>query len=259
MSDGPPVGGLSTALTTVGADDLIVAGVPAAEIVRSYSFEDLVVLLLGLDLDEKGRRVLRACLVVNPDHGLASNATTAAIAASATARTGVATGVAAGLLAVGEATISPRPVMVFLAEAVAEWATTPSAADASEVAGAAERVVERELRAGRRLPGYGSPFHQWGDPRVAPLRDVAVEARYWGRHCSLFDAIGQALAARGKRLPANEVGLCGAVLADLGLTPDQGEAVAVIGAVPSLVANVLLERTRSPRFLVARPPFDPGG
>lgn len=248
--DGRSVEAFSTRLTQLGENDLVVRGRPVADIVRDATVEDLVALLLGLSLDESQKRVLRACLVVNPDHGLVSNATTAALAATATSRAGVAQGVAAGLLAIGPVSISPEPVMRFLREAVE--ASEESGRGVEEVA---RELVERALASRERIPGFGSPVHPAGDPRVAPLKEVVVEAGCWGAHCAMFEALGAALEESGRPLPANEVGMTGAALADLGLSPRQGEAVAVIGTVPSLAANVLAELEERPRFLVARELF----
>src|SRR5690606_30642218 len=114
-------------------------------------------------------------------------------------------------------------------------------------------MVAAAAQSRQRIPGFGSPMHPRGDPRVAPLQAAAKQAGVWGDHCVLYAAIEQALAAAGKPLPANEVGLMAGVLCDLGLDPQQGEAVSIIGAVPSICANVLAEWKRPARFLVARP------
>lgn len=246
--------GLSTPLTKLSEDDLVIGGRPVAEIIREDTVEDVVALVMGLDLGAEQKRVLRACLVASPDHGLVSNATTAALAATATSRGGVAHGVAAGLLAIGPVSISPQPVMAFLAEAVR--AGEASGRPPEEIA---RELVERAAASRERIPGFGSPVHPSGDPRVEPLKQVVVEAGCWGPNCVMFESLGDALAAGGRPLPANEVGLTGACLADLGLSPEQGEAVAVIGTVPSLVANVLAELQARPRFVVARDVFDGSG
>ena len=239
-------GPLSTTITTVSDEALEVRGIPAQRIISEFDFEAMTALVLGLELDHDDRSVLRACLVANPDHGLASNGVTAAVAAAATSRDGLAGPVAAGLLAMGSHTISPRATMVFLAEAVREWRVSSAGVDE-----AASRIVRDAAASRTRLPGFGSPVHPGGDPRVQPLADAAVRAGRWGDHCRMFSAIGDALGALGRAIPPNEVGMMAACLADIGLTPDQGEAVAVIGTVPSLLANILLERERPPRFLVA--------
>jgi citrate synthase len=245
---------LSSPITQVGSTELVIRGVPVEEIVRGHSYEELICLLLRLDLTPGERDVLRACLVVNSDHGRASNATTAARAAAATNRAGVSSAVAAGLLAVGAVTISPRSAMQFLRGRVVAW--REAGTDLDDLAAAWLTELKRD---GRLVPGYGSPFHPHGDPRVAPLREVAEAAGTWGDHGEVFVALGSALRGSGRDIPANEVGMVAACLADIGLTPDQGEAVSILATVPSLVANVLLERDERPRFLLAEPFSGYGG
>jgi citrate synthase len=236
----------STEITSVSDGGISVRGVDLSDVILGYEFTEMVRLVLGLELSDEAVEVLRACLVTNADHGLASNATTAATAVAATHRRGVIAPIAAGMLASGEATISPRTQMTFLLKCVADFGGE------SDLAAFADRRLAELKASGERVPGYGSPVHPDGDPRVATLREVVERAGLFGNHCQMFIALGDALTRSGKRLPPNDIGMIAACLADIGITPDEGEAIAMISIVPSLAANALLELKRPPRFLIAR-------
>ena len=71
---------------------------------------------------------------------------------------------------------------------------------------------------GKFVPGLGHPVHTVQDPRTPVLFALARKHGTYGSHLALFAALGRvAPTVLGKPLPLNGAGVCGAVLADLGL------------------------------------------
>ena len=132
----------------------------------------------------------------------------------------------------------------FLHEVLVRAPAVP-ADDAGWDALALETVrAQREAR--RFVPGLGHHVHKDGDPRTPRLFEIAAEEGLYGPHLSLFAAIGRAHpAVLGKTLPLNGAGVCGAVLADLGLPLELLRAFALLARTAGLIGQ-LAEELRRP-------------
>ena len=74
---------------------------------------------------------------------------------------------------------------------------------------------------------------------------MAAELGLAGRHVRIARSAEKAIAAQlGKPLPINVDGAIAAVLCDLGIPPEIGNAFFIISRVPGLVAHVHEEKTR---------------
>lgn len=173
-------------------------------------------------------RMVGAVLAAMADHGETPASTQAA---RLVASTGVPlnAALASGFLAFGEHHAGAiEGVMRLLQDNV------PCIAEAR-----ARDLVEEVRREGRRIPGIGHRIHG-RDPRVAPLKRLALETGVAGAHLRLVLAI-EAEMGRIRSLHLNVDGICGAILSDLGFPWEAGRAFFMAGRLPGLVAHVLRE------------------
>lgn len=189
-------------------------------------------------------RLFEACLVALADHGF----TPTAIAARLTylsAPESVQGALAAGLLGGGSRFLGvTEDTGGFLARAL-EHAEGPRRTDA-EWDVLALGVVTEERAAGRLIPGLGHPVHKDGDPRTPALTRIAEEEDLKGPHLRLFEAIGRTHEqVLNRRLVLNGAGVCGAVLADLGLPLDLLRGFALLARAGGLLGQ-LAEEKRMP-------------
>jgi len=108
---------------------------------------------------------------------------------------------------------------------------------------AAQRIVQEETSAGRRLPGLGHRAHTT-DPRTAVLFGLMQDAKLAGAGIEFVRALEKVVAHAIKPLPINVDGAIGAVLYDLGFPPAMGKLIFIIGRVSGLSAQLLEEYTR---------------
>jgi citrate synthase len=192
-------------------------------------------------------RVFEAVLVALADHGF----TPTAIAARLTylsAPDSVQGALAAGLLGGGSRFLGVTEdcgqfLDRVLADAVASGRGLPSSdAEYDEVALAAVRAA-REAK--KFVPGIGHPVHKVQDPRTPVLIKIAEEEGVRGPHLRLFEAIGRVHPqVLGRTLPLNGAGVCGAVLADLGLPLSLLRGFALLARCAGLLGQLAEEERR---------------
>jgi citrate synthase len=108
----------------------------------------------------------------------------------------------------------------------------------------ARDVVQAQKDIGKFVPGLGHPVHKQGDPRTPVLMALARENGTFGAHLALFEAIGRSHSdVLGKHLPLNGAGVCGAVLADLGLPLGVMRGVALLARCAGLLGHIVEEQT----------------
>jgi len=229
-----------TAVTEVKPNRIMNRGYLVDELMGRTTFAQAIYLVLKGELPsaEVGR-LLDAIFVSSVDHGASPpSVLTARTVASTGAELNAA--VAAGVLAVSR----------FHGGAVEEGQRLfAEVARRAEAAGGDEdkaaRSVLAEMKAkGRRASGYGHRLHT-KDPRTAKLFALADELKLAGRHVRIALLIERLLAEDlGRPLPINVDGAIAAVLCDLDIPPEIGNAFFIIARVPGLVAHVHEEKTR---------------
>lgn len=112
-----------------------------------------------------------------------------------------------------------------------------------DIEAAAKEVVDRAIRAKRRLPGLGHRVHTT-DPRVQTLFDLARDEGIAGDGVAFMRAVEAEAGARIKPLPMNIDGALAAVLHDLGFSPPAGRFIFIIGRVAGLTAEIAEEYLR---------------
>jgi citrate synthase len=196
------------------------------------SFSEMAFLLTADRIPSPGEtRLFDAALVALADHGLTPSVLAARLTWTG-ATESLQGSVAAGLLGAGN---------VFLG-VVEDTARFLAAILADGPEPAAERAVQAELAAGKRIPGLGHPVHRVEDPRTPRLYAIGAEAGIPTPHLDLLRTVAEiAAAATGKSLPINGAGAAGAAWADLGFPPQIVRGFALLARTAGLVGHLAEE------------------
>ena len=228
-----------TAITGVEPNAVRLRGYSIDELMGKVSFSQAIYLALKGELPspEVGR-LLDAIFVSSVDHGAGPPSV---LAARTVASTGAElhAAVAAGVLAISRLHGGAIEEGMRLFQAVARRAAQM---DISEEASAREILSEMKAR-GERASGFGHRVHT-RDPRTARLFDLAEELKLAGPHVRIARTIERLFKDSGKPLPINVDGAIAAVLCDLGIPAEIGNAFFIIARVPGLVAHIHEEKTR---------------
>jgi citrate synthase len=235
-----------TSLGTSDADHITLLGQDLAEdLMGKVGFGELVLWMVTQRRPTPSQvRVFESVLVALADHGF----TPTAIAARLTylsAPDSLQGAIAAGLLGGGSRFLGvTEDCGQYLAAVLAEAGEVP-ADDAAFDALALDAVTK--ARAARKfVPGLGHPVHKVRDPRTPRLIQIATEEGVRGPHLRLFEAIGRVHPqVLGRTLPLNGAGVCGAVLADLGLPLAMLRGFALLARAGGLLGQ-LAEEQRTP-------------
>ena len=219
----------------------------ASELLGKVGFGELAFWLVAMRRPTPGEvRVFEAVLVALADHGL----TPSVIAARMTltgAPESLQGAVAAGVLGGGSRYLGvTEDCGRFLAEALAGAGDRlPGPGDVAGWDGIAREAVTRCRAAGGYVPGLGHPVHKDVDPRTPVMYELAAAEGVLGPHLRLFEAVGRVHPEiLGRRLPLNGAGVCGAVLADLGLPVDMLRGFALLARTAGLLGHLAEERRR---------------
>jgi citrate synthase len=246
-----------TSLGTSDADTITLLGQNLAEdLMGKVGFGELTLWMVTQRRPTRSEvRVFESVLVALADHGF----TPTAIAARLTylsAPDSLQGAIAAGLLGGGSrflgvtedcgqylAAVLAGAGLAEAGEIPADDAGPPD--DAFYDALALEAV--RQARAAKKfIPGLGHPVHKVRDPRTPRLIEIATEEGLRGPHLRLFEAIGRVHPqVLGRTLPLNGAGVCGAVLADLGLPLAMLRGFALLARTAGLLGQ-LAEEQRMP-------------
>jgi citrate synthase len=241
-----------TSLGTSDADTISLMGHDLAEdLMGKVGFGELVLWMVTQRRPTPGEvRVFESVLVALADHGF----TPTAIAARVTylsAPDSLQGAIAAGILGGGSRFLGVTEdcgqyldaVLANAAEIPADDARPPD--DAFYDALALDAVT-RAKAAKKFVPGLGHPVHKVLDPRTPRLIAIATEENLRGPHLRLFEAIGRVHPqVLGRTLPLNGAGVCGAVLADLGLPQAMLRGFALLARTGGLLGQ-LAEEQRTP-------------
>jgi citrate synthase len=189
-------------------------------------------------------RVFEAVLAALADHGFTPTAIVTRLT-YLSAPDSVQGALAAGLLGGGSRFLGvTEDCGQFLASVLAQAGEIPKDDEGfDELALSAVK----EARAARKfVPGIGHPVHKVLDPRTPRLIAIAAEEGLRGPHLRLFEAIGRVHPqVLGRTLPLNGAGVCGAVLADLGLPLPMLRGFALLARAAGLLGQIA-EEQRNP-------------
>jgi citrate synthase len=195
-----------------------------SEILGKLNLGDVAFLgLTGRVPNEKDSKLFNAMVVTLVEHGMTPSAMVARLTYLG-APEALQAAVASGLLGLGSVFVgSMEGVARILSEAVA------SGKDAKTV-----------LAENKRMPGLGHPIHKPIDPRTTRLFELARETGFYGKYCTLMQAI-----AKEKNITLNATGAIGALACELGLDWKVVKGLGVMARAVGLVGHIL-EETRQP-------------
>jgi citrate synthase len=215
----------------------------ADDLLGQISFGELAYWLITKRRPTDGQRALfEAVLVALADHGFTPTAITARVT-YLSAPDSIQGALAAGLLGGGSRFLGvTEDAAMFLSAALAGLEPLPD--DEAGWGAVAAGLLADAKAAGRFVPGLGHPVHKQGDPRTPVLFALARRHGVFGPHLSLFEAIGQVHpTVLGKTLPLNGAGVCGAVLADIGIPIGVTRGVALLARCAGLIGHIAEEMT----------------
>ncbi|HZX10234.1 MAG TPA: citryl-CoA lyase [Acidobacteriota bacterium] len=229
-----------TGITEVEPNKVKVRGYPVDQLIGKISFSQAIYLVLKGEMpSQEVGKLIDAILVSSVDHG-------ASPPSVLTARTVASTGaelnsaVAAGVQAIsryhGGAIEEGMKLFIRINKRKIE--------SGEEL----EDVVLRELKEMKerkqRASGFGHRLHK-KDPRTQRLFDLAEELGLAGEYVKTALAVEKALKEMtGKALPINVDGAIAALLCELDIPPEIGNAFFILSRVAGLVAHVHEEKTR---------------
>lgn len=207
-------------------------GYKITDLIDKVSFTDAIWLELKGELPtDKERAMLDAILISTIDNGLGPPSVTNA-RNSASAGNPMQAAVAAGVLGIGDA----------------HGGAIEECAHLLQMGLTAEKVVEKVISAGERIPGFGHKVYT-EDPRAKQIFAKAKVLGFYGEYCELAQAVEAELEKRkGKNIPINVDGAIAAVVSDMGFDWRLGKGFFLIGRVVGLVAHIFEELTREKPF-----------
>ena len=229
-----------TAITDVKPNRIVMRGYPADELMGKISFAQAIYLILKGELpSSQVGRLIDAIFVSSVDHGASPPSV---LAARTVASTGAElnSAIAAGVLAISRfhGGAIEEGMRLF-----SEIGKKVDGQGGSEEKAIQETLDEMKVK-GKRASGFGHRLHT-KDPRTAKLFALAEELGLAGKHVRIARDVEKSLAGQmGKLLPINVDGAIAALLCDLGIPPEIGNAFFIISRVPGLVAHIHEEKTR---------------
>ena len=222
-----------TSISGIVDGEIIIHGYKITDLIDKVNFTDAIWLELKGELPtEKERAMLDGILISTIDNGLGPPSTTNA-RNSASAGNPMQAAVAAGVLGVGE----------FHGGAIEECARL------LQMGLTAEKLVEKVLGSGGRIPGFGHKIYKDEDPRATQIFEKAKSLGFYGEHCALALAVEADLEKRkGKKIPINVDGAIAAVVSDMGFDYRLGKGFFIIGRVVGLIAHIFEEWIREKPF-----------
>ena len=229
-----------TAITDVKPNKIVMRGYPLDELLGRISFARAIYLVLkGEFPSPEVGKLIDAIFVSSIDHGASPPSI---LAARTIASTGgeLNSAIAAGVLAIsrfhGGAIEEGQRLFMEIAKRAAE-----SGVDEKKVV---KDVLDEMKAEGKRASGFGHRLHT-KDPRTLKLFSLAEELGLAGKHVRIARTVEKVLGEQmGKVLPINVDGAIAALLCDLGIPAEIGNAFFIISRVPGMVAHIHEERTR---------------
>ena len=229
-----------TSITKIQPNKVAIRGYPVDKLMGRISFAQAIFLVLTGEMPspEKGKMV-DAIFVSSVDHGASPPSV---LSARTVASTGAElnAAIASGVLAIsryhGGAIEEGMRLFGEIAKRMDE--------DKKSEKETARNVLAEMREKGKRASGFGHRIHS-RDPRTQKLFGLAEELKISGKHIRIARVVEKELENMlGKSLPINVDGAIAAVLCDLGIPPEIGNAFFIIARVPGLVAHIHEEWTR---------------
>ena len=222
-----------TSIAGIVEGETLIQGYKLTDLIDKVSFTDAIWLELKGELPtEKERAMLDSILISTIDNGMGPPSVTNA-RNSASAGNPMQAAVAAGVLGVGEA----------------HGGAIEECARLLQMGMSAEKLIEKVLSSGDRIPGFGHKVYKEEDPRATQIFEKAKALGFYGEHCELVKSVEAKLEElKGKKIVINVDGAIAAVISDMGFDYRLGKGFFIIGRVVGLVAHVFEEWVREKPF-----------
>ena len=222
-----------TSIAGIVDGEAVIHGYKITDLIDKVNFTDAIWLELKGELPtDKERAMLDSILISTIDNGLGPPSITNA-RNSASAGNPMQAAVAAGVLGVGES----------------HGGAIEDCARLLQMGMSAEKLVEKVIGSGDRIPGFGHKIYKDEDPRATQIFEKAKELGFFGEHCELTKAVEAKLEElKGKRIVINVDGAIAAVVSDMGFDYRLGKGFFLIGRVVGLVAHIFEEWVREKPF-----------
>jgi len=222
----------STSVSDVEESAVYIRGYDLGDLIGKLSFASATYLLIRGRLPNAGEsKMIDGILCSVLDYALKKPGTAAARFCVSSNPSMVA-GLATAVLSAGEYSLAPDQTGNFL--------NATFSADASDFEASANALVEGMRARKERVPGLGHPVFRYTDPRAQQLKALANETGVWGDICEWYEAVHKAFTTQANKpeIVINEVGMMGAILAQMGFTPAEMTGLAVISTMPGVVAHI---------------------
>ncbi|MEK7617070.1 MAG: citryl-CoA lyase [Patescibacteria group bacterium] len=222
-----------TAIAGIVDGETVIHGYKITDLIDKKGFTEAIWLELKGELPtEKERAMLDGILISTIDNGLGPPSVTNA-RNSASAGNPMQAAVAAGVLGVGEA----------------HGGAIEECARLLQMGLSAEKLVDKVISSGDRIPGFGHKVYKTEDPRATQIFNKAKELGFYGEACDLAKAVEAKLEElKGKKIVINVDGAIAAVVSDMGFDYRLGKGFFLIGRVAGLVAHIFEEWVREKPF-----------
>ncbi len=218
-----------TSIAGIVDGETIIHGYKVTDLIEKVSFTDAIWLELKGELPtEKERAMLDGILISTIDNGMGPPSVTNA-RNSASAGNPMQAAVAAGVLGIGES----------------HGGAIEDCAKLLQMGMSAEKLIEKVISGGDRIPGFGHKIYKTEDPRATQIFDKAKNLGFFGEHCELVLAVEDELEKqKGKKIVINVDGAIAAVISDMGFDYRLGKGFFLIGRVVGLIAHIFEEWVR---------------
>lgn len=221
-----------SSITQIDDGRLVTYGFDQEQIIRDFSYEEMVFLLLtGRKPTGVEAELLRLVIVSHCSHGITGQST---IAVRMAADTGapLLNAILGGFM-VGAGKFHQGGLQAAMEELIA-------LKEHQNVL----HYIEQKRVGGERIIGYGHRFHK-RDPRARLLVERARTLTSQGAYMSIACEVEEALAAQ-KGIYMNIEAAGGAILLDLGFKPQIGSLIIMLGRAPMLAAAYFERMESSP-------------
>ncbi|HEK0905498.1 MULTISPECIES: citryl-CoA lyase [Pseudomonas] len=222
----------STSVSDVEESAVYIRGYDLGDLIGKLSFASATYLVIRGRLPNAGEsKMIDGILCSVLDYALKKPGTAAARFCVSSNPSMVA-GLATAVLSAGEYSLAPDQTGNFL--------NATFSADTSDFEASANALVEGMRARKERVPGLGHPVFRYTDPRAQQLKALAVDTGVWGDICEWYEAVHKAFTTQANKpeIVINEVGMMGAILAQMGFTPAEMTGLAVISTMPGVVAHI---------------------
>jgi citrate synthase len=235
-----------SAVSHIQDDTVYIRGYDLGQLIGRLSFASATFLLIRGRLPTPGEaRMIDGVLCSVLDFALKKPGTAAARFCVSSNPSMVA-GLATAVLSAGEYSLAPDQTGRFLNE------TLPELNGADSYDQAAHSFVEQLRAAKQRVPGFGHPTFKYSDPRAQQLKSLAIENGIWGEKCEWYEAVHRAFISQANKpeMVINEVGMLGAILAQMGFSPAEMTGLAVLSTLPGVIAHISEELNSNVRIRI---------